>query len=124
MLEAEAVLGILALCDAGQVELISSEALIYEIEQNPLPVRQEHAYAVLAKAKGIATMTGDVKSRAAQFLDFGIKPLDALHLALAEASKVDYFCTCDDLLLRVSKRITGLQVKVLSPLDLVQEIEK
>ena len=32
VLEAEAVLGILSLCDAGQIELISSEALVYETE--------------------------------------------------------------------------------------------
>jgi hypothetical protein len=38
-LEAEAVLGILSLCDAGQIDLISSEALVYETEQNPLSIR-------------------------------------------------------------------------------------
>jgi hypothetical protein len=36
VLEAEAVLGVLALCAAGKVELVSSEALEYETEQNPL----------------------------------------------------------------------------------------
>jgi len=50
VLEAEAVLGILSLCDAGQIGLVSSEALVYETEQNPLPIRREHSYSVLAKA--------------------------------------------------------------------------
>jgi len=124
VLEAEAVLGILSLCDAGLIELVSSEALVYEIEQNPLPIRREHGYAVLAKAKTIINMTTSVKERAAQFLQYGIQPLDAVHLALAEASKVDYFCTCDDQLARKARRIGDLQVKVISPLDLIQEIEK
>lgn len=123
-LEAEAVLGILALCDAGLVELISSEALVYEAEQNPLLIRREHSYSVLAKAKSMINVTASVKERAFRFLDYSIKPLDALHLALAEASKVDYFCTCDDQLTRRAKRISDLRVKVISPLDLIQEIEK
>lgn len=124
VLEAEAVLGILSLCDAGLIELVSSEALVYETEQNPLPIRREHGYSVLAKAKTTFNVTASVKERASQFLQHGIKPLDAVHLALAEASKVDYFCTCDDQLARKAKRIRDLQVKVISPLDLIQEIEK
>jgi len=123
-LEAEAVLGILSLCDAGQIELISSEALVYETEQNPLPIRREHSYSVLAKAKTTVRVTASVKERASQFLQYGVKPLDAVHLALAEASKADYFCTCDDQLARKARRIRDLQVKVISPLDLIQEIEK
>ncbi|BAJ62355.1 PIN domain-containing protein [Anaerolinea thermophila] len=53
----------------------------------------------------------------------GLQPLDALHLALAETGKADYFCTCDDRLLRKSKQIE-LQVKGVSPVELIQEIEK
>ncbi|PWH15031.1 MAG: hypothetical protein DDG59_11865 [Anaerolineae bacterium] len=64
------------------------------------------------------------KNRAAEFLQFGIKPLDALHLALAEAGRADYLCTCDDRLLRSAKTIKDLSVKVINPVDLVQEIEK
>jgi len=69
-------------------------------------------------------MSAPVNERAVQFLGHGIKPLDAVHLALAEASKADYFCTCDDQLARRAQRIRDLRVKVISPLDLIQEIEK
>ncbi len=122
-LEAEAVLGILALCDAGKLELISSEALQYETTQNPLPVRQEHANAILSKAMHFVGLSEETKSRATQLVKLGVKPLDALHLASAEAGKADFFCTCDDQLLRRAKRLGNLQVKIVSPLDLVQEIE-
>jgi hypothetical protein len=61
VLEAEAVLGILTLCDAGQIELISSEASIYEIEQNPFTIRREYGYSVLTKAKETINMTASVK---------------------------------------------------------------
>jgi predicted nucleic acid-binding protein len=123
-LEAEAVLGILSLCDAGLIELVSSEALLYETEQNPLPIRREHSCSVLAKAKTTINVTASVKERAAQFLSIGVKPIDAVHLALAEASQADYFCTCDDQLISKASRIKDLQVKVISPLDLIREIEK
>lgn len=124
VLESEAVLGIITFCDAGQAELISSEALWYEGEQNPLPIRQEHTLSVLAKAKSNITVSDKEKVRAASLIAFGISPLDALHLALAEAGNADFFCTCDDKLLRNAKRVQDLTVKVINPVDLVQEIEK
>jgi len=122
-LEAEAVLGILTLCDTGRLELVSSEALGYEMEQNVWPVRKEHARAFLAKARIVATLDDAVEKRAKTFKKLGVKPLDALHLALAEAAKVDYFCTCDDRLLRKVKRIQGLKMKAVSPIELIQELE-
>lgn len=124
ILEAEVVLGILSFCEARVIELVSSEALVYESGQNPLPIRREYGYAVLAQAKTTVNVTGNVKGRAAQLLEYGIRPLDALHLALAEAGGVDYFCTCDDRLMRQARRVKDLAVKVVSPLELIQEIEK
>jgi len=123
-LESEAVLGIIAACDRGQVELLSSETLLYEGEQSALPIRKEHTLSVLAKANGSVNVTENEKSRAATLTTFGIKPLDALHMALAESGNADYFCTCDDKLLRNSKRVKDLTVKVVNPVDLVKEIEK
>ncbi len=123
-LESEAVLGIITFCDSRQVELLSSEALLYEGEQSSLSIRKEHTLAVLAKAKDIVIVTNKEKSRAEDLMTFGIKPLDALHLALAESGDADYFCTCDDKLLRNSMRVKDLTVKVVNPVDLVQEIEK
>jgi predicted nucleic acid-binding protein len=124
VLEAEAVLGIITFCDSGQAELVSSEALWYEGEQSPLPIRQEHTRSILAKAKSSVNMGEKETVRATTLITFGLRPLDALHLALAEAGNADYFCTCDDKLLRSAKRIKDLAVKVINPVDLVQEIEK
>ena len=124
VLEAEAVLGIIIFCDSGQAELVSSEALWYEGEQSPLPIRQEHTRSVLTKAKSSIDISEKERDRAASLISFGIRPLDALHLALAEAGNADYFCTCDDKLLRSAKRVKDLAVKVINPVELVQEIEK
>ena len=122
-LEAEAVLGILRLLESNQVEIVSSDALIYETQQNPWPRRQEHAWAVLSKAKERIRLSDASEQRARSLVERGFKPLDALHLALAEAGRVDYFCTCDDRLLRKAKRTRDLSVRVVSPLDLVRELE-
>jgi predicted nucleic acid-binding protein len=124
VLESEAVLGIIALSNMGLVELLSSEALLYEGAQSSLPVRKEHTSAVLSKAKSVIAVTKKEKARAAEIMKVGIKPLDALHVALAESGSADYFCTCDDKLLRNSKKIKDLAVSVVNPVDLVQEIEK
>ena len=124
VLESEAVLGIIAFCDSGQIELLSSEALLYEGEQSTLPIRREHTLAVLSKARNVVTVTEKEKIRAENLMAFGIKPLDALHIALAETGRADYFCTCDDRLLRNAKQVKDLSVKVVNPFDLVQEIEK
>lgn len=124
VLESEAVLGIITFCNIGQAELLSSEALLYEGEQSSLPVRKEHTLSVLAKAKNVLVVTEKEKSRAAEIMQVGIKPLDALHIALAESGSADYFCTCDDKLMRNIKKVQDLAVKVVNPVDLVQEIEK
>jgi predicted nucleic acid-binding protein len=65
-----------------------------------LEIRKEHTFAVLSKARNIIEVTEKEKLRAAKLSTFGIKPFDALHLALAETRKADYFCTCDDRLLQ------------------------
>ncbi|MCO6450262.1 MAG: PIN domain-containing protein [Caldilineales bacterium] len=124
VLESEAVLGIITYCDSGQVELLSSEALLYEGEQSALPVRKEHTQSVLAKAKNFLVVTEKEKSRAAEIMQVGVKPLDALHIALAESASAEYFCTCDDKSLRNAEKIKDLAMKVVNPIDLVQEIEK
>jgi len=52
----------------------------------------------------------------------GIKPLDALHVASAEAGNAAYFCTCDDRLLKRLLARTDLQVTVVTPLELIQRV--
>ena len=124
ILESEAVLGIIAICDNGQAELLSSEALLYEGEQSTLEIRKEHTFAVLSRAKTVIEVTEKEKIRATQLMFFRITPLDALHVALAKSGDADYYCTCDDRLIRNLKKVKDLMVKVVNPIELVQEIEK
>ena len=124
VLEAEAVLGILTLLESGKVALVSSEALLFEIGHSPNTTRQEYALEVLSKAKTFVTLSEPVEKRARKFEALGIKPLDALHLASAEDAQADYFCTCDDRLFKRAKAISGLRTKVVSPVELIKELER
>jgi predicted nucleic acid-binding protein len=121
-LEAEAVLAIISMCAAGILELVSSDALQYEASRNPNTARREYAAAVLSLAVDPQITNEAVAQRAETFVNNGIKPLDALHLALAEAAHSDYFCTCDDRFLRKALQNRDLMVRALAPLELVEEL--
>jgi predicted nucleic acid-binding protein len=121
-LEAEAVLGILALRETGQLDLVSSDALEFEPAQISHSIRREHALAILDIAVAHVELDDQIEQRARRFIDSGIKPIDALHLASAEAVNCEYFCTCDDRFLRRAKEIAYLQTTAVSPLELVEEL--
>jgi predicted nucleic acid-binding protein len=78
---------------------------------------------ILKIAKETVELTPDVEALARRLEVSGLKPLDALHLAFASASKVDYFITNDDKLLKKARRLDELNIKVVSPTELVMEVE-
>ena len=84
-MEAEAILGLLALCEAGQIDLVSSDTLLFETEQNPHPVRKRYALDVLSKATLFVPTDSRIEEQARTWHNAGIKPVDALHLASAVA---------------------------------------
>jgi predicted nucleic acid-binding protein len=92
-LEAEAVLGILSLVESDQIELVSSEVLLFEINRNSSPIRQEYGQEVILKAKSFVHVSVKIERRSKQFYKWVLQPLDAAHLASAEEAKADYFCT-------------------------------
>jgi predicted nucleic acid-binding protein len=123
MLEAEAILGIIGLCEAGQLELVSSEVLVFEVNRNPQIIRREFGLEVLSKAHSFVPLNPQIEQRAGVLNKLGLKPLDALHLASAEEIQADYFCTCDDKFLKKAKAVSDVKTKVVSPLELIEEIE-
>ena len=84
-LEAEAILSVLELCKAGDLDLISSEALELEIEKNRLETRRNYAASALELAKYHVIANDSLELRANEFLNLGLKPLDALHLEIGRA---------------------------------------
>jgi predicted nucleic acid-binding protein len=121
--EAEAVLVILSLCESGRLKLVSSDALLFEINRIPDQDRKDDTLAILKLMKEYLELTQKIENLARSMETSGLKPLDALHLAFASDSKVDYFCTCDDKFLKKGKQLSGLNTKVVSPTELIMDFD-
>jgi predicted nucleic acid-binding protein len=62
------------------------------------------------------------RERAAVLTGWGLKTVDALHVACAEALRADVLLTTDDRLSAAANRPgTGLQVRVANPLSWLEE---
>lgn len=122
-IEAEAVLSVIDLVEAGTVDLLSSDALTYETEKNPHPTRKDFVWEVISSASGYVEFTQKVEKRTGELNQAGIETLDSMHLASAEEGDADFFCTCDDSFLTKAKREVSGETRVVSPLELVEEIE-
>ena len=59
----------------------------------------------------------DIRARAREFEAVGVKPMDSLHLACAEAAGCDWFFTTDTGILRTAKSIAS--VRVANPIEFV-----
>jgi predicted nucleic acid-binding protein len=123
-IESEAVLALLEHCRSGLSELVSSEVLFYEVENNPDLIRKAQTLAFLEMANIHQPLSDEVELRASEFVVLGLKRMDALNLASAEVAGAKFFCTCDDKLLRRSKLLTLSTLEVLSPIDLLEELQR
>ncbi|WP_026135326.1 PIN domain-containing protein [Scytonema hofmannii] len=114
-LEATSMQLIFLLVEHEFVELISSDALVFETQRNPYSDRQTFVLKVLQKAKYFQEISSAVTTTAQDIeVRDRIKGVDALHLACAEVARADSFVTCDD---RIIKKYTGT-VAIKTPTEL------
>ena len=124
-LEAEAVLMILAQCETGDWEWISSEALDWEIGQTPDPERLRRVSSLVAHAHRSVPIGPSEVARAQQMEAWGIAAYDALHLACAESGGAEVLLTTDDRLMRKSAaRASELHIRVANPLTWLREVSE
>jgi hypothetical protein len=109
-LETEAVSLLLAMCYNGQAELITSEISVIENSNNPDFTRKAFGAGILEQAHECIAVTPSITARAEECIAHGIQAFDALHLACAEAASADYFCTCDDKLLKKARVFAKITV--------------
>jgi predicted nucleic acid-binding protein len=119
-LETQAVTLILQMAEAQLIDLVSSSVLEYENSLNPFPIKQQAMSRYLQMATIRQQVDETIRQRAEQLEQQGIKAIDALHVACAEAANSDYFLTCDK---RLINRCQGLPMKTLNPVDFILEIE-
>lgn len=114
-LEALALVVILQMVKAGEVELVSSSVLEYENNRNPFPLRKRWVDRCLGLADYFQKVDEDIRKRAQELEKEGLRAIDALHVACAEVAGSEYFLTCDDRVIHRYKR----GVQALSPVDFV-----
>lgn len=121
-IEAEAISQILLACRVGDLTMVSSEVLELEAAEMSDDKRRTLTFNILLVAQEKVEVDESITIRAEELVERGFKQFDALHLASAEAAASDYFCTCDDRLLKKAKAQTDLKTKTVSPLELAQEL--
>jgi predicted nucleic acid-binding protein len=119
-LETQAIILILQMVEAKLIELVSSSVLEYENSRNPLAVNQQSMERYLQIATLRVLIDENIRGRAKQLEQQGIKAIDALHVACAEISQSDYFISCDK---RLINRCQGLTLKAINPTDFILDIE-
>jgi predicted nucleic acid-binding protein len=118
-LESQAVAIILQMIETELFKLVSSSVLEYENSRNPYSIKQEAMNRSLKTAQLRQEVNEPIQQRAEQLEHNGLKAIDALHVACAEAVGSDWFITCDK---RLINRCSGLTMKVVNPVDFVLEM--
>lgn len=95
-LEAGATLMLLGLATTGTLHWVSSTALYEEISRNPSEGPRLIVQRVLRHAYEVADVGSSARIRAREFVQAGLMPFDALHLAIAEDARCEVLLTTDD----------------------------
>jgi predicted nucleic acid-binding protein len=119
--ETSAVFAILQRIVDGMDHLVWSAILDFENAQHPLADRGVEIARWAHRAIVYIGVTPDVATRAHALTAAGFRPLDAAHLACAEATACNRLLTCDDQMLRVARRVR-VEVQVQNPVSYIEEV--
>ncbi len=118
-IETEAKLRVQALMREEIVEYAWSDALDYEIAKSPFFNRTLLISPWRETSTVHIDMDYSIIARGAELMQYGIKKLDALHLASAEAAECDWFLTTDKGILKKIENINNMRVA--NPIDFIME---
>jgi predicted nucleic acid-binding protein len=118
-IETQAVIRILRAIDRRAVHGCNSSVLEDENGRNTNVARRERVARLLSQLGAEAQATEAIFDRAEALRSYGLKDVDALHLAFAEALGAEYFISCDDAILDFStdKRV---RVRIVDPVSYVE----
>ena len=124
-LEAEAVTLLLAAIERREIDWVTSAYLAYEVAQIPDPERRHRVGSFLPLAMRSVALSPSVASRARELEGQGLRGLDALHVAAAEAARCDYLVTTDDRMIRRATRAgDAVKVAILTPMRAVEALPR
>ncbi len=119
-LEAEVLFLIVDLAEKGEIKLVNSSTIEYENSLNPFPERKAFIDEIITQAKTYQNLNQQIEKMAKNLVqELRLDPIDSLHLATAEYSKVDLFITCD---YNLVKKYKG-NLKVIKPTDFLNYYE-
>jgi predicted nucleic acid-binding protein len=119
--ESDAILAIISRCQSGKWTLVSSEAVELELNKARNNDKLKKVLALLSASTEKLILDEIAINRSEEFQKNGIKPMDSLHLAVAETSNIDVFLTTDDALLRAARKI-HLSIIVANPVTWLMEV--
>lgn len=120
-LETEAVLAILKRIVERKDALLWSWVLSFENDKHPKPDRRDEIAVWERQSERSIAVSRGLEDRSRQFAQHGISPLDAAHLAAAEAGGAEVMLTCDDQMIRRAPRL-GIALRVLNPVAYLSEV--
>jgi predicted nucleic acid-binding protein len=108
---------------SGQGHREEDRALSLAFENSRHPKLDRAAEIALWQRRAVVTVmpSSTIEQRAREINAAGIAPLDAIHLACAEAGMADVFLTCDDALHTRAQRL-NLRVSVRNPVEYWKEV--
>ena len=107
---------LLDMAQAGTIRLVRSPAHDFENGRNPREDRRLATQLWLEAATVSVAASDAISDRTRVLAALGFGPLDAMHLAFAEASAARWFVTTDDRLLKLAARHREqLRVEVVVP---------
>jgi len=119
--ETEAVLDIQEKIQQGTISLAWSYMLDFENNANPFIERQVDILKWKNLADSFTGETTEILSIMDALVFFGLKPIDALHIACAIVLKCEYFLTVDKGILKKASDVK--QVIIFNPVDFVMHGE-
>ena len=120
-LETDAIVTIVARCEAGDLELIGSDILKYEMSKVSDFDKYKNAATVYKAAKSSVPFSTGIQRRANHLQRYGIKSMDALHLASAESGGAEVYLTTDDNLIKWAKS-SDTKLNVINPVRWIMEV--
>ena len=101
-LEAEAVAHLLRAVDEGRLEWVSSDVVVFEVTRIPDEAQRESLLSLARRAGFTVPLSGEIGRRARVLRQQGLRDLDALHLASAEATQAGVLITTDQRFIRTA----------------------
>ncbi len=121
-LEAEAILSVLKHIDEGNWKLVSSDAVIYEINKTANEERRNRLLSINGSAQIYVTVDERIFKRGIVIQEMGFTTYDAMHIACAESVQADIFLSTDKKLTNKAVRNRSkLLVAIENPLTWIQE---